>query len=194
MLRNLDGEPDPAREDRDERTQRPRSCGASRSGSITKARRLGTVAYTRATELSPPTVRVASRRRAAIAAYIAALRGPVETGGERGGSTSSRRCCSTWRSATRVALVGTRASSKFGPRRGDNAPISLIELVGDASEPKAKGGAKATGAYFEGGHRRRAEGSRQGRVARGLRAGVTPPLAHARARASTKFAAGPAIG
>ena len=35
---------------------------------------------------------------------------------------------------------------KLGPRRGDNAPMSIIELVGDASEPEAKGGAKATGA------------------------------------------------
>jgi large subunit ribosomal protein L17 len=36
---------------------------------------------------------------------------------------------------------------KFGPRRGDNAPISLIELVDGESEPKGddkgKGGAKA---------------------------------------------------
>ena len=36
---------------------------------------------------------------------------------------------------------------KFGPRRGDNAPISLIELVGDAAATEDKGtsGAKATG-------------------------------------------------
>jgi large subunit ribosomal protein L17 len=114
---------------------------------ITKARRLGQVAYTPQTEL---TAVDKARRLAAsriIAAYIPRFGVRVETGG----------------ATTRVDLVekvlldlakrfATRPGGytrivKFGPRRGDNAPISLIEFVGDADEAgegdKKKGGAKA---------------------------------------------------
>jgi large subunit ribosomal protein L17 len=114
---------------------------------ITKARRLGAAAYTPQAELSP--VDKARRLAAArtIAAYIPRFGVRVETGG----------------ASTRVDLVekvlldlakryANRAGGytrivKFGPRRGDGAPISLIELVEDgatASEPEEKkGGAKA---------------------------------------------------
>ena len=113
---------------------------------ITKARRLGLVAYTPQGELSPADK---ARRLAAariIAAYIPRFGVRVETGG----------------ATTRVDLVekvlldlakryANRAGGytrivKFGPRRGDGAPISLIELVEEASaerEPEKKGGAKA---------------------------------------------------
>lgn len=99
---------------------------------ITKARRLGPVAYTPQSELSPAD---RARRLAAariIAAYIPRFGVRVETGG----------------ATTRVDLVekimldlarryvdrpgGYTRIVKFGPRRGDNAPISLIELVGDS--------------------------------------------------------------
>ena len=113
---------------------------------ITKARRLGQVAYTPQTELSPKdkAKRLAASR--IIAAYIPRFGVRVETGG----------------AATKVDLVekilldlakryANRAGGytrivKFGPRRGDNAPISLIELVeqgGDAAEPQKEGVAKA---------------------------------------------------
>jgi large subunit ribosomal protein L17 len=112
---------------------------------ITKARRLGQVAYTPQTELSPgdKAKRLAASR--IIAAYIPRFGVRVETGG----------------AATKIDLVekilldlakryANRAGGytrivKFGPRRGDNAPISLIELVaqGDEAEPEKKGGAKA---------------------------------------------------
>jgi large subunit ribosomal protein L17 len=113
---------------------------------ITKARRLGQVAYTPQTELSPKdkAKRLAASR--IIAAYIPRFGVRVETGG----------------ASTKVDLVekilldlakryANRAGGytrivKFGPRRGDNAPISLIELVAEASDeakPEAKGGAKA---------------------------------------------------
>jgi len=112
---------------------------------ITKARRLGQVAYTPQTELSPKdkAKRLAASR--IIAAYIPRFGVRVETGG----------------ASTKVDLVekilldlakryANRAGGytrivKFGPRRGDNAPISLIELVAEASDeakPEAKGGAK----------------------------------------------------
>ncbi len=113
---------------------------------ITKARRLGQVAYTPQTELSPKdkAKRLAASR--IIAAYIPRFGVRVETGG----------------ASTKVDLVekilldlakryANRAGGytrivKFGPRRGDNAPISLIELVAEASDetkPEKKGGAKA---------------------------------------------------
>lgn len=103
---------------------------------ITKARRLGLVAYTPQSELSPMdrARRLAASRN--IAAYIPRFGVRVETGG----------------ATTRVDLVekvlldlarryATRAGGytrivKFGPRRGDGAPISLIELLAD-SDPAA---------------------------------------------------------
>jgi large subunit ribosomal protein L17 len=112
---------------------------------ITKARRLGPVAYTAQAELSPAdkAKRLAASR--VIAAYIPRFGVRVESGG----------------AATKVDLVekvlldlakrfsdragGYTRIIKFGPRRGDNAPISLIELLGEgaAAEPEKKGGAKA---------------------------------------------------
>jgi len=115
---------------------------------ITKARRLGQVAYTPQKDLSPAD---RARRLAAarlIAAYIPRFGVRVETGG----------------ATTRIDLVekvlldlakryadrpgGYTRIVKFGPRRGDNAPISLIELVeqaeaGEAEEPKKKPAAQA---------------------------------------------------
>jgi large subunit ribosomal protein L17 len=98
---------------------------------ITKARRLGPTAYTPQGQLSPAE---RARRLAAariIAAYIPRFGVRVEGGG----------------ATTRVDLVekvlldlakryaarpgGYTRIVKFGPRRGDNAPISLIELISD---------------------------------------------------------------
>jgi|SRR5580704_840026 large subunit ribosomal protein L17 len=113
---------------------------------ITKARRLGLVAYTPQQDLSPTDRARRLNAARAIAAYIPRFGVRVETGG----------------ASTKVDLVekvlldlakrfATRAGGytriiKFGPRRGDNAPISLIEFVesGDeAAAPEKKGGAKA---------------------------------------------------
>ena len=110
---------------------------------ITKARRLGAAAYTVQKDLSP--VDRARRLAAArnIAAYIPRFGVRVETGG----------------ATTRVDLVekilldlarryegrpgGYTRIVKFGPRRGDNAPISLIELVDRQGQSEAAGPAKA---------------------------------------------------
>jgi large subunit ribosomal protein L17 len=112
---------------------------------ITKARRLGSVAFTPQAELSPAD---RARRLAAsrlIAAYIPRFGVRVEAGG----------------ATTRVDLVekvllnlakryaarpgGYTRIVKFGPRRGDGAPVSLVELIGDQDqeEEASKGGAKA---------------------------------------------------
>src|SRR5579883_2422634 len=107
---------------------------------ITKARRLGKAAYSPQSELSPAerARRLAASR--AIGAYIPRFGVRVETGG----------------ATTRVALVekvmldlakryasrpgGYTRIVKFGPRRGDNAPISLIELVEAGAEAEAPEG------------------------------------------------------
>jgi large subunit ribosomal protein L17 len=123
---------------------------------ITKARRLGQVAYTPQTELTPGD---RARRLAAsrlIAAYIPRFGVRVDTGG----------------TTTRIDLVekvlldlakryanrpgGYTRIVKFGPRRGDNAPMSQIELIADAeaaatprkgaAKPKAEGSKTATAA------------------------------------------------
>jgi large subunit ribosomal protein L17 len=119
---------------------------------ITKARRLGQVAYTPQKDLSPGD---RARRLAAsriIGAYIPRFGVRVETGG----------------ATTRVDLVekvlldlakryadrpgGYTRIVKFGPRRGDNAPISLIELVaeGDAAATEGEGRTGAARATAKG--------------------------------------------
>jgi large subunit ribosomal protein L17 len=112
---------------------------------ITKARRLGPVAYTAQTELSAADKarRLAAQRL--IAAYIPRFGVRIETGGaskrvdlvEKVLIELSRRYASRPGGYTRIV--------KFGPRRGDNAPISLIELVGDGTDAEADEG-KTTGA------------------------------------------------
>lgn len=114
---------------------------------ITKARRIGESAYTPQKELSP--VQKAKRLAAsrAIAAYIPRFGVRVEAGGattkvdlvEKVLLDLAKRYASRAGGYTRI--------TKFGPRRGDGAPISLIELVGelgDLKKDEAKGGAKAS--------------------------------------------------
>ena len=112
---------------------------------ITKARRLGPVAYTVQKDLSAGDKAKRLNAARTIASYIPRFGVRVETGG----------------ATTRVDLVekilldlarryqsrpgGYTRIVKFGPRRGDNAPISLIELVDRAGEVEveAAGTAKA---------------------------------------------------
>jgi large subunit ribosomal protein L17 len=101
---------------------------------ITKARRLGTVAYTAQSELSPAD---RARRLAVvrgIGSYIPRFGVRVESEGvtkrvdlvEKILLDLARRYADRPGGYTRIV--------KFGPRRGDNAPISLIELVTDAEK------------------------------------------------------------
>ncbi len=104
---------------------------------ITKARRLGAVAYTVQAELSPAdrARRLAVERR--IAAYIPRFGVRVEGEGttKRVDLVEKILLDLAKRYATRPG--GYTRIVKFGPRRGDNAPISLIELMPDGVEAVA---------------------------------------------------------
>jgi large subunit ribosomal protein L17 len=113
---------------------------------ITKARRLGPAAFSPQGELSPGdrARRLAAAR--AIAAYIPRFGVRVAEGGvttkvdlvEKVLLDLAKRYASRPGGYTRIV--------KFGPRRGDNAPISMIELLadGETKEETKKTGAKAT--------------------------------------------------
>jgi len=113
---------------------------------ITKARRLGPVAYTPQSDLSAAdrARRLAASRQ--IAAYVPRFGVRVESGGETKRVDLvekvlielSRRFANRPGGYTRIV--------KFGPRRGDNAPISLIELVDELSDASKDDGAKKAAA------------------------------------------------
>ena len=101
---------------------------------VTKARRLGTVAYTPQAELTP---KDKARRLAAqrvIAAYIPRWGVRIEKGGESKKVDLVEKVLLDLAKRFADRAGGYTRIVKFGPRRGDNAPISLIEFLGD-SEP-----------------------------------------------------------
>jgi large subunit ribosomal protein L17 len=109
---------------------------------ITKARRLGPVAYTAHAELKPAD---RARRTAAsrlISAYIPRFGVRVETGGALTRIDLVEKVLTELAKRYSARPGGYTRIVKLGPRRGDNAPISLIELV-DGPEPQG-GGARET--------------------------------------------------
>jgi large subunit ribosomal protein L17 len=113
---------------------------------ITKARRLGPVAYTPQAQLSPAdrARRLAATR--AIGAYIPRFGVRVETGGATTRIDLVEKIMLDLAKRYQARPGGYTRIVKFGPRRGDNAPISLIELLadGDGAEETKTSGAKST--------------------------------------------------
>src|SRR5580700_444294 len=107
---------------------------------ISKARRLGDVAYTPHADLQPA---ARSRRTAAsraISAYIPRFGVRVEPGGALTRIDLVEKVLVELAKRYQSRAGGYTRIVKLGPRRGDNAPISLIELVdgpglGAESEP-----------------------------------------------------------
>lgn len=117
---------------------------------ITKARRLGTVAYTPQSELSAED----KAKRLAVSRLIAAY---VPRFGVRVKGSETHKVDLVEKVLVDLAKRfanrpgGYTRIVKFGPRRGDNAPISLIELMDEGTgEASEKGTSSATAGRAKG--------------------------------------------
>jgi large subunit ribosomal protein L17 len=110
---------------------------------ITKARRLGEVAYTPQEKLSEKDKarRLATKRL--IAAYLPRFGVRVEKGGEAKKVDLVEKVMIDLAKRFSTRPGGYTRIIKLGPRRGDNAPMAIIELVDKAEgAAEAEGGAK----------------------------------------------------
>ncbi len=104
---------------------------------ITKARRLGPLAYSAQGDLSAAD---RSRRLAAqrlIAAYVPHYGVRMEVGGIPRRVDLVEKVLVELAKRYRERPGGYTRIVKFGPRRGDNAPVSLIELLGESDDAAA---------------------------------------------------------
>jgi large subunit ribosomal protein L17 len=108
---------------------------------ITKAIRLGEVAYTTGDKLSPVDKARRLHAKRMVAAYIPRYVTKIEKGGAETRVDLVEKVFLDLAKRFKGRAGGYTRIIKFGPRRGDNAPMSLIEWVGDA--PEAKPEAKA---------------------------------------------------
>jgi large subunit ribosomal protein L17 len=109
---------------------------------ITKARRLGVAAYTAQSELSPKDKARRLNAQRLIASYIPRFGTRVEKGGEIKKVDLVEKVLLDLAKRFADRPGGYTRIVKFGPRRGDAAPVSMIELVGPMGEGKAEVGSK----------------------------------------------------
>lgn len=110
---------------------------------ITKAMRLGTVAFTPQDKLSDADKARRLHAQRMVAAYVPRFGTRVEKGGETKRVDLVEKIFLDLAKRFQGRPGGYTRIIKFGPRRGDNAPMSLIEFVGEPEEKaakKAKGG------------------------------------------------------
>jgi len=105
---------------------------------ITKAIRLGEVAHTPQEKLSDADKARRLHVQRLIAAYIPHFGTRVEKGGELKKIDLVEKVMLDLTKRFKGRPGGYTRIIKFGPRRGDNAPMSLIEFVGEAT-PRAEG-------------------------------------------------------
>lgn len=105
---------------------------------ITKARRLGEIAYTPQEKLSDADKarRLATKRL--IAAFIPRWGTRIEKGGEAKKVDLVEKVMLDLAKRFQSRPGGYTRIVKLGPRRGDNAPMAIIELVGEAQEQGEK--------------------------------------------------------
>jgi large subunit ribosomal protein L17 len=111
---------------------------------LTKAIRLGEVAFTPQDKLSDADKARRLHAVRLISAYIPRFVTKIEKGGEAKRVDIVEKIFLDLAKRFQGRPGGYTRIVKFGPRRGDNAPVSLIEFVGESTvkpEKKAKGGA-----------------------------------------------------
>ena len=110
---------------------------------LTKAIRLGEVAYTTQDKLSETDKARRLHATRLVAAYIPRFGTRVEKGGETKKVDLVEKVFLDLAKRFKGRPGGYTRIVKFGPRRGDNAPISLIEFVGEmTSSTKDEGASK----------------------------------------------------
>ena len=101
---------------------------------ITKAMRLGEVAYTPADKLSDADQARRLHAKRLVSAYIPRFATRIEKGGVEKRVDLVEKLFLDLAKRFKGRAGGYTRIVKFGPRRGDNAPISMIEFVGELGE------------------------------------------------------------
>ncbi len=101
---------------------------------ITKAIRLGDVAYTPGEKLSDADKARRLHAKRMVAAYIPRFVTKIEKGGAEKRVDLVEKVFLDLAKRFKGRAGGYTRIVKFGPRRGDNAPISMIEFVGELGE------------------------------------------------------------
>lgn len=114
---------------------------------ITKARRLGEVAYTAQEKLSDKDKARRLHVKRLIASYVPRWGTKTEKGGETKKVDLVEKILLDLAKRFEGRPGGYTRIIKLGERRGDNAPMAIIELVGEAAKDEGekkskKGGAK----------------------------------------------------
>jgi large subunit ribosomal protein L17 len=115
---------------------------------LTKAMRLGEVAYTAQDKLSADDKARRLHAQRLVAAYIPRFGVKTAKGGESTKVDLVEKVFVDLAKRFKGRAGGYTRIVKLGPRRGDNAPVSIIEFVGELAQggdaaPKAKGKSKA---------------------------------------------------
>ena len=106
---------------------------------ITKAKRLGEVAYTTQDKLTPKDKGRRLHVARLVGAYIPRFGVRTEKGGDHTKVDLVEKVLLTLAKRYASRPGGYTRTVKYGPRRGDNAPMVLIELLGEGAEAGEEG-------------------------------------------------------